>query len=80
MSKREQLDWAKRIKSAREYSKLTQDGAADAWGFLQQTLSLWEQGETVPRGLYREKLEKILKKIERKIGRKLAREASCAAK
>jgi DNA-binding transcriptional regulator YiaG len=54
--------FAARILAARTKAGLSQKKAAQAWGFVHDTLCSWEQGERSPSGLYRAKLEKILKK------------------
>ena len=56
--------YAQRIKAAREKRNLSQTAAAAKWGFHQQTLNLWENGETQPQGLYRAKLEQVLTRLE----------------
>jgi len=45
-------DWdATRIKALRHHLKLTQAGMADQLGTRQQTVSEWEVGEYLPRGM-----------------------------
>jgi DNA-binding transcriptional regulator YiaG len=53
-----------RLKSARAKLGLSQSEAAKAWKFSIKTIQTWEQGWAEPRGLYLEKLEKILQRIE----------------
>lgn len=55
-----------RIISARETAALTQRQAADEWKISVGTLRDWEQGRSEPRGLYRERIEKVLAEIEDK--------------
>ena len=53
-----------RLDSAIDRSKLTQSQAAEKWGVSRRTLENWIQGRREPRGLYRERIEKILAEIE----------------
>ena len=52
------------IKAARQKAGLSQAVACRHWGFNQAILSMWENGQRNPCGLYRQKLERILKRIE----------------
>ena len=56
--------FATRIKEARTKLGLSQQRAAQAWGFACPTLICWEQGTRNPAGLYAKKLERVLKRIE----------------
>lgn len=57
-----QKSFSDRIKKARAKAGLSQRKAAETWGFAYDTICSWEQSERSPRGLYLEKLEKILEK------------------
>jgi DNA-binding transcriptional regulator YiaG len=61
-----QTETGDRLKAARAKLGLSQSEAAKLWKFSGKTLQSWEQGQSEPRGLYLEKLEKLLAKIERK--------------
>lgn len=57
---------SQRIKKARESLGLSQSQAAEKWNIRLQTIQQWEHGRREPRGLYRERIEKILAEIEQK--------------
>ncbi len=59
-----QKTYSARIKAARHKLGFSQNRAAKEWGFVQQTLNVWETRGIVPRGLYRRELEEVLKRIE----------------
>jgi transcriptional regulator with XRE-family HTH domain len=58
--------YAERLKAARARLGLTREQAAERWGFSLRTLEHYEQGGRSPRGLYRDKLERVLRRIEPK--------------
>lgn len=58
------LSYAARIKRARRLLALTQHAASQKWGVTQQTISKWERGQSLPTGLYRKLLDRILISIE----------------
>jgi DNA-binding transcriptional regulator YiaG len=60
MPKEKTID--QRIKDARKKLELSQSQAAKSWGFSINTLQAWENRKNQPRGLYREKLVRILAK------------------
>lgn len=60
----QKTDISQRIKAARESLGLSQSEAAAKWNLRLQTLQQWEHGRREPRGLYRERIEKILSEIE----------------
>lgn len=55
---------AQRIVAALDKTSLTQGQAAEKWGISRRSLENWAQGRREPRGLYRERIEKILSEIE----------------
>ena len=67
------MNISKRIKEARAKLDLSQRKAAMQWGLSPRSLEKWEQGSSVPRGLYLKHMERILEKIEKSIASRIRR-------
>lgn len=63
-SMQKKRSYADRISSALISTGFTQAKAAEKWGINRRTLEDWIQKRRTPRGLYRDRLEKILSEIE----------------
>ena len=68
------MSLSERISVYRKQKGLTQESFAYIIGVSFATLSRWENGHTVPRGLHRKVIERILRKAEKIANKPLTKE------